>query len=51
SVNYFNYNRGASSAYLLILARFSNSGFIALSPVILAVGHRKLREFITSIFN
>ncbi|KAK2836280.1 hypothetical protein Q7C36_014149 [Tachysurus vachellii] len=51
SVNYFNYNRGASSAYLLILARFSNSGFIALSPVILAVGHRKLREFIKSIFN
>ncbi|XP_017309536.1 olfactory receptor class A-like protein 4 [Ictalurus punctatus] len=49
SVNYFNYNRGASSAYLLVLARFSNSGFIALSPIILAVGHRKLREVIKSI--
>ncbi|XP_053469478.1 olfactory receptor class A-like protein 4 [Ictalurus furcatus] len=49
SVNYFNYNRGASSAYLLVLARFFNSGFIALSPIILAVGHRKLREVIKSI--
>ncbi|KAK2836279.1 hypothetical protein Q7C36_014148 [Tachysurus vachellii] len=49
SVNYFNYNRGASSAHMLILARFSNSAFIAFSPVILAVGHRKLREFIKSI--
>ncbi|GAA6098991.1 olfactory receptor class A-like protein 4, partial [Tachysurus ichikawai] len=49
SVNYFNYNRGASSAYMLILARFSNSAFIAFSPVILAVGHRKFREFIKSI--
>ncbi|MCI4391875.1 hypothetical protein PGIGA_G00139460 [Pangasianodon gigas] len=49
SVNYFNYNRGASSAYLLVLARFFNSAFIAFSPIILAVGHRKLREFIKSI--
>ncbi|KAK3512064.1 hypothetical protein QTP70_030135 [Hemibagrus guttatus] len=50
SVNYFNYNRGASAAHMLILARFSNSAFIALSPVILAVGHRKLREVIKSVF-
>ncbi|MCI4391876.1 hypothetical protein PGIGA_G00139470 [Pangasianodon gigas] len=49
SLNYFNYNRGASSAYLLVLARFTNSAFIAFSPIILAVGHRKLREFIKSI--
>ncbi|KAI4900355.1 hypothetical protein NFI96_024995 [Prochilodus magdalenae] len=51
SVNYFNYNRGGSSAYLLILARFSNSAFIALSPIILAVGHRRLRAVIKSIIS
>ncbi|KAI5621855.1 hypothetical protein C0J50_18612, partial [Silurus asotus] len=49
SVNYFNYNRGASSAYMLVVARFSNSGFIAFSPIILAVGHRKIREVLKSI--
>ncbi|XP_076866043.1 olfactory receptor class A-like protein 4 isoform X2 [Brachyhypopomus gauderio] len=49
SVNYFNYNRGPSSAYLLVIARFSNSAFIALSPVILAVGHRRLRTLIKSV--
>uniref|UniRef100_W5KBB3 Olfactory receptor class A related 3, tandem duplicate 1 n=1 Tax=Astyanax mexicanus TaxID=7994 RepID=W5KBB3_ASTMX len=51
SVNYFNYNRGASSTYLLVLARFSNSLFIALSPLILAVGHRRLRQFFKSIIS
>ncbi|XP_066530249.1 olfactory receptor class A-like protein 4 [Hoplias malabaricus] len=50
SVNYFNYNGGPSSANLLVLARFSNSGFIALSPFILAVGHRRLRAVIKSVF-
>ncbi|KAI4900354.1 hypothetical protein NFI96_024994 [Prochilodus magdalenae] len=49
SVNYFNYNRGPSSAYLLVVARFSNSAFIALSPFILAVGHRRLRAVIQSV--
>uniref|UniRef100_A0A8B9GWI5 Taste receptor type 2 n=1 Tax=Astyanax mexicanus TaxID=7994 RepID=A0A8B9GWI5_ASTMX len=51
SVNYFNYNRGASSTYLLVLARFFNSLFIALSPLILAVGHRRLRQFFKSIIS
>ncbi|XP_072530695.1 olfactory receptor class A-like protein 4 [Salminus brasiliensis] len=51
SVNYFNYNRGASSTYLLVLARFSNSLFIAFSPIILAVGHRRLRAFMKSIIS
>ncbi|XP_026857110.2 olfactory receptor class A-like protein 4 [Electrophorus electricus] len=46
SVNYFNYNRGPSSTYMLVIARFSNSAFIAVSPVILAVGHRRLRVVI-----
>ncbi|XP_060797985.1 olfactory receptor class A-like protein 4 [Neoarius graeffei] len=49
SVNYFNYNGGPSSEYLLVLARFSNSAFIAFTPIILAVGHRKLREVMKSI--
>ncbi|XP_072530513.1 olfactory receptor class A-like protein 4 [Salminus brasiliensis] len=49
SVNYFNYNRGPSSAYMLIIARFSNSAFIALSPFILAVGHRRLRAVLKSV--
>ncbi|XP_049331435.1 olfactory receptor class A-like protein 4 [Astyanax mexicanus] len=49
SVNYFNYNRGPSSAYMLTVARFSNSAFIALSPFILAVGHRRLRAVLTSV--
>ncbi|XP_036386622.1 olfactory receptor class A-like protein 4 [Megalops cyprinoides] len=43
SVNYFNYNRGSSAEFLLVVARFSNTTFIALSPVVLAIGHRRLR--------
>ncbi|XP_039654074.1 olfactory receptor class A-like protein 4 [Perca fluviatilis] len=49
SVNYFNYNRGSSVEFLLVIARFSNTTFIAMSPVILAVGHRHLRAFIKSL--
>uniref|UniRef100_A0A673C1P5 Vomeronasal type-1 receptor n=1 Tax=Sphaeramia orbicularis TaxID=375764 RepID=A0A673C1P5_9TELE len=41
SVNYFNYNRGSSAEFLLVIARFANIIFIALSPVVLAVGHRR----------
>nr|BAM35791.1 vomeronasal type 1 receptor 3 [Bathybates hornii] len=48
SVNYFNYNRGSSADYLLVIARFANIIFIALSPVILAVGHRQLRSCLRS---
>ncbi|XP_056303520.1 olfactory receptor class A-like protein 4 [Danio aesculapii] len=51
SVNYFNYNRGQSTEYLLIIARFVNMSFIAFSPIILAVGHRKLRAFIKSVLS
>ncbi|XP_066530250.1 olfactory receptor class A-like protein 4 [Hoplias malabaricus] len=50
SVNYVNYNGGPSSGSLLVLACFSNSGFIASSPFILAVGHRRLRAVIKSVF-
>ncbi|XP_055073356.2 olfactory receptor class A-like protein 4 [Misgurnus anguillicaudatus] len=51
SVNYFNYNRGSSTEFLLIVARFGNMSFIALSPIILAVGHKRLRAFIKSLLS
>uniref|UniRef100_A0A671QJU4 Taste receptor type 2 n=1 Tax=Sinocyclocheilus anshuiensis TaxID=1608454 RepID=A0A671QJU4_9TELE len=54
SVNYFNYNRGSSTSsteFLLIVARVANITFIALSPIVLAVGHRKLRAFMKSILS
>ncbi|XP_035808108.1 olfactory receptor class A-like protein 4 [Amphiprion ocellaris] len=46
SVNYFNYNRGSSAEFLLVIARFANIIFIAMSPAVLAVGHRRLRSCI-----
>lgn len=49
SVNYFNYNRGSSAEFLLVIARFANIIFIAMSPAVLAVGHRRLRSFIKSM--
>ncbi|KAK7126303.1 hypothetical protein R3I94_017701 [Phoxinus phoxinus] len=51
SVNYFNYNRGSSTQFLLIVARIANITFIALSPVVLAVGHRRLRAFMKSVLS
>ncbi|KAJ3601821.1 hypothetical protein NHX12_029585 [Muraenolepis orangiensis] len=48
SVNYFNYNRGGSAEYLLVIARFANIIFIAMSPIILTIGHRGLRSFAKS---
>ncbi|KAJ0068719.1 hypothetical protein NL108_010795 [Boleophthalmus pectinirostris] len=51
SVNYFNYNRGSSSEFLLVIARFANIIFIAFSPAVLAIGHRRLRSFIKSLLN
>ncbi|XP_028260954.1 olfactory receptor class A-like protein 4 [Parambassis ranga] len=48
SVNYFNYNRGSSTEFLLVVARFANIIFITLSPAVLAVGHRRLRSCIKS---
>ncbi|XP_045931250.1 olfactory receptor class A-like protein 4 [Micropterus dolomieu] len=49
SVNYFNYNRGSSVEFLLIVARLANIIFITMSPVVLAAGHRRLRSFIKSM--
>lgn len=49
SVTYFNYNRSSSTEFLLVITRFSNIIFIALSPVALAFGHRRLRTFIKSV--
>nr|XP_057910983.1 olfactory receptor class A-like protein 4 [Doryrhamphus excisus] len=51
SVNYFNYNRGSSAEFLLVIARFANIIFIAMSPMVLAVGHRRLRSFIRSVLS
>ncbi|XP_037535442.1 olfactory receptor class A-like protein 4 [Nematolebias whitei] len=48
SVNYFNYNRGSSADFLLVISRFANTFFIAWSPVVLAFGHRGLRTCIKS---
>ncbi|XP_069008659.1 olfactory receptor class A-like protein 4 [Embiotoca jacksoni] len=48
SVNYFNYNRGSSAEFLLVIARFANIIFIAMSPAVLAVGHRRLRACMKS---
>ncbi|XP_024861594.1 olfactory receptor class A-like protein 4 isoform X2 [Kryptolebias marmoratus] len=48
SVNYFNYNQGSSAEFLLVIARFANTIFIAWSPIVLAVGHRGLRTCIKS---
>ncbi|CAL8381856.1 unnamed protein product [Boreogadus saida] len=48
SVNYFNYNRGRSAEFLLVIARFANIFFIAMSPIILSIGHRRLRSFFKS---
>ncbi|XP_054472484.1 olfactory receptor class A-like protein 4 [Anoplopoma fimbria] len=51
SVNYFNYNRGSSAEFLLVIARFANIIFIAMSPAVLAIGHRGLRSFLKSILS
>ncbi|XP_039971467.1 olfactory receptor class A-like protein 4 [Xiphias gladius] len=51
SVNYFNYNRGSSAEFLLVIARFANIIFIAMSPAVLALGHRRLRSFIKSMLS
>nr|XP_006642187.1 PREDICTED: neuropeptide F receptor-like [Lepisosteus oculatus] len=43
SVNYYNYNRGPSTEFLLVMARFTNSLFIAFSPLVLLAGHSRLK--------
>uniref|UniRef100_A0A8C7GMP5 G-protein coupled receptors family 1 profile domain-containing protein n=1 Tax=Oncorhynchus kisutch TaxID=8019 RepID=A0A8C7GMP5_ONCKI len=48
SINYFNYNRGLSAGFLLVIARFANTIFIAISPIVLALGHRRLRAVVKS---
>uniref|UniRef100_UPI003AAAF3F2 olfactory receptor class A-like protein 4 n=1 Tax=Centroberyx gerrardi TaxID=166262 RepID=UPI003AAAF3F2 len=51
SVNYFNYSRGSSAEFLLVIARFANIIFIAMSPVVLTIGHRRLRSVIKSLLS
>ncbi|KPP58438.1 hypothetical protein Z043_123737 [Scleropages formosus] len=49
SNNHFNFNGGRSVEFLLTLARFANTGFIALSPVVLALGHRRIRAVVKAM--
>ncbi|KAL4658534.1 bombesin receptor subtype-3-like isoform X1 [Arapaima gigas] len=49
SINHFNFNGGQNVEFLFSLARFTNSGFIALSPVVLAFGHRRIRAVVKAI--
>uniref|UniRef100_A0AAZ3R6V3 G-protein coupled receptors family 1 profile domain-containing protein n=1 Tax=Oncorhynchus tshawytscha TaxID=74940 RepID=A0AAZ3R6V3_ONCTS len=49
AINYFNYNQGLSAEILLVTARFAYTIFNAISPIVLAVGHRRLRAVIKSI--
>ncbi|XP_041748840.1 olfactory receptor class A-like protein 4, partial [Coregonus clupeaformis] len=48
SINILNYNLGSSARFLPVIARFANTIFIAISPIVLAVGHRRLRAVIKS---
>uniref|UniRef100_A0A673ZDT2 Olfactory receptor class A-like protein 4 n=1 Tax=Salmo trutta TaxID=8032 RepID=A0A673ZDT2_SALTR len=51
SINYFNYNRGLSAGFLLVIARFANTIFIAISPIVLALGHRRLRALLLHVLS
>ncbi|XP_007905163.1 olfactory receptor class A-like protein 4 [Callorhinchus milii] len=49
AVNYYSYNRGSATSFILTLANYSASLFIGFSPLILAMGHGKLRGKICKI--
>ncbi|XP_043916368.1 olfactory receptor class A-like protein 4 [Protopterus annectens] len=51
AVNYYNYNRGHSAMPALILANFAASIFIGFSPLILVMGHTKLRNRLKKMFS
>ncbi|XP_067873095.1 olfactory receptor class A-like protein 4 [Heterodontus francisci] len=44
SVNYYNFKGSPSTRYMLIIARFSASGFVGFYPLVVATGHSKLRK-------
>ncbi|XP_069774923.1 olfactory receptor class A-like protein 4 [Narcine bancroftii] len=49
SVNYYNFKGSPSTHYMLIIARFSASGFVGFYPLVVATGHGKLRKKMTNI--
>ncbi|XP_051894949.1 olfactory receptor class A-like protein 4 [Pristis pectinata] len=49
SVNYYNFKGSPSTRYMLIIARFSASGFVGFYPLVVATGHGKLRRKMTNI--
>eukprot|EP00062_Callorhinchus_milii_P020872 gi/632976994/ref/XP_007905102.1/ PREDICTED: vomeronasal type-1 receptor 4 [Callorhinchus milii] len=49
SVNYYNFKGSPSTHYLLVIARFSASGFIGLYPLVVAMGHSKLKHRLKNI--
>ncbi|KAJ7999090.1 hypothetical protein DPEC_G00211800 [Dallia pectoralis] len=49
SINLINYRKGLSVEHLLVIARFANTAFIAISPVVLAAGHGRLRAVVKSV--
>ncbi|XP_078095877.1 olfactory receptor class A-like protein 4 [Mustelus asterias] len=44
SVNYYNFKGSPSTRYMLIIARFSASGFVGFYPLVVATGHSGLRK-------
>ncbi|TRY55719.1 hypothetical protein DNTS_010288, partial [Danionella cerebrum] len=49
AVTYYNHNRGAHAEGLLTVAHFSASLFVGFSPLVVALGHGKLRRKIALI--
>ncbi|XP_023686187.1 olfactory receptor class A-like protein 4 isoform X2 [Paramormyrops kingsleyae] len=51
SNNNINFNGGQSADALRVVARFANSAFIALSPVVLTFGHRRMRAVVKAMLS
>ncbi|XP_048878964.1 olfactory receptor class A-like protein 4 [Brienomyrus brachyistius] len=51
SNNSINFNGSQSGGALLVVARFANSTFIALSPVVLTFGHRRMRAVVKAMLS
>uniref|UniRef100_A0A3Q0SNN9 Olfactory receptor class A related 4 n=1 Tax=Amphilophus citrinellus TaxID=61819 RepID=A0A3Q0SNN9_AMPCI len=49
AVTYYNHNRGRHAEGLLTVSHFSASVFVGFSPLVVALGHGKLRRKITSM--
>ncbi|XP_032903706.1 olfactory receptor class A-like protein 4 [Amblyraja radiata] len=49
SINYYNFMGSPSTRYMLIIARFSASGFVGFYPLVVATGHGKLKRKMANI--